>query len=152
MGPLNRINFKPQTSWISSGYGVGTMGHNSQALYSLEFSFYSRIDWYLKNSSYWELVNNSLWNKCGPSPTVVYKVLLEHGYVHLFVHCVWLLSDYKGSADLSSCTQTSSRQSLKHWLSGPLQRKLIPVPYHGPLREGWWQATPLRGLINVLWM
>lgn len=87
MDLLNSKNFRDHKSWIGFGYGAGTVGHSLE-LQWLEFSFNSRMDWYLKNSLYWELVNKSLWNKCNPLPTIVNKVSLEHGYVYLFAHCL----------------------------------------------------------------
>ena len=60
----------------------------------------------------------SQWAKCSQAPVFINKVLLEHHHGHLFSYCLWLFL-----LRWQRCHRPPDLQSLKHLLSGPLQKK-----------------------------
>ena len=61
------------------------------------------------------MANSGQWDKCGPSPALVNKRLLEQS-----PQFVYRLS-MAAMAELNNCNRLYGSQSLKYLLSGPLQ-------------------------------
>ena len=65
-------------------------------------------------------VNYGPWNKSGPPPVFINKVLLEQSHTHVLSV---LISNYSGRVQVVT-KSLYSLQSLKYLLAGPLQKNL----------------------------
>lgn len=107
------------------------------------------MDFYVKNSPYWELVDNSLWDNCGPLPVVINKVFLVHAtLICLPVVCGRCHSTEAALTRVAAPKPLADKvQTLTPW---PFTKKADPCPTPwAPERGLMTQATSLRGLIGV---
>ena len=68
-------------------------------------------------------------SKSGLPYVFVNKVLLEHSHNYLFTYRLWMLLYY--NAEMNFWNGTYGPQNLKYLLSGPLQKKKMPIPRLG---------------------
>ena len=71
------------------------------------------------------------------------KVLLEYSHTHLFMYCLWLLSQRRLETETIWLTKPETQA---HTLSGPLQKKLASLHYKWLLhaQTGWQKVYHLK--------